>query len=196
MTQALADDAPVEGHADGDRDGLAADRSGHHADGDRDDRPRASTVVTTTAVAFAVGAAAIDATYAVPLLLLGGAGMAVGVVKRHRQLLDYATAVALGAALIHGAMGASPLGTVVAAGLLVFAWDQADHAFDLDAHLGPDAPVTRNEAAHALASGSVVLLAGGGAYVLATVASGRRPLPALVLLLLGAILSTAALRDR
>lgn len=166
------------------------------ADDESRDRPRASTVASTTAIAFAVGAAAIDATYAVPLLLLGGAGMAVGVVKRRRALLDYATAGALGGVLLHGAMGGSPLGAVAAAGLLVFAWDQADHAFGLDAHLGTDASVTRGEVAHALYSFAVMAVAGGGAVALALVASGRRPLPALVLLLLGAVLLTAAVRDR
>lgn len=167
------------------------------ADADEDmDRPRVSTVVSTTALAFAIGAAAIDATFAVPLLLLGGAGMAVGVVKRHRRLLDYATAFGLTAVLLHGAMGGSPVGTVLAAGLLVFAWDMGDHAFDLDAHLGTDANVTRGEVAHAIYSFGVVTLAGGGALAIAIIARSSRPLPALVLLLLGAILLVAALRDR
>lgn len=193
------DGAEAEPAGDGEAslDQPATDAPGAAAhSADSSDRPRASTLVSTTAVAFAVGAAAIDATYAVPLLLLGGVGMAVGVVTRRRAVLDYATALALGAVLLHGAMGGSPIGTVVAAGLVVFSWDQADHAFGLDAHLGPDARVGRGEVAHALYSFAVMAVAAGSATVLAFVASSRRPLPALVLLLLGAVLLTAALRDR
>lgn len=163
---------------------------------DDSDRPRVSTVLSITAVAFAVAAMAFQSTYAVPGALLGAIGVAFAVVKRRRSVLGPSVALALAFVVLHGAMGGGTLSSVAAAGLFVFAWDQVDNAFDLDAHLGPDATVVRGEAAHALYSFGVVAIAGGGAYTIALMAANQRPLPALVLLLLGAILLVAAIRDR
>lgn len=160
------------------------------------DRPRASTVLAVAATAFGVGAVAIDATFAFPVVLLAAVAVTVAVVRRRRAPLDLGVPLGLLGVLAHGALGGSALGTVAAAGLFVFAWDVTDHAFDLDAQLGSDARVVRGELAHAGYSFLVAALAGGGAYVIAFVAAGRRPLPSLVLLLLGAILLTAAVRDR
>lgn len=156
--------------------------------------PRPATIISITAVAFAVGAVAIGATYAVPLALLTAVGVAAAVIRRNRKVLGLSTAGGVGAVLLHGALGGGPLGTVIAAGLFVFAWDQTDNALDLDAQLGQDAITIRGELAHAAYSLLLMLIAGGGAYAIALFARGSRPLPALVLLLLGAILLTAAIR--
>jgi len=160
------------------------------------DRPRPSTILTTTAAAFAVGAVAMNATYALPLVVLGAIGVTVAVIRRRRVLLRFGVPLGLLGVLGHGALGGGALGTVAAAGLFLFAWDQTDHAFDLDAQLGPDARVVRGELVHAAYSGAVVGVAAGGAVVLAFLGGHNRPLPALVLLLLGALLLTAALRER
>lgn len=162
---------------------------------DDSDRPRVSTVLSITAVAFAVAAMALQPTYAIPGALLGAVGVAYAVVRRHRSILGPSTVVALASVLFHGAIGGSAFGTVAAAGLVVFAWDQADNAFDLDAHLGPDAPVVRGEVAHAIYSFAVTAIAGGGVFAIALLAANQRPLPALVVLLLGAILLLIAIRD-
>lgn len=162
---------------------------------DDSDRPRVSTVLSITAVAFAVAAMAMQPTYAIPGVLLGAMGVAFAVVKRRRSILGPSVSLALFFVLLHGVMGGSTFGTLAAAGLFVFAWDQVDNAFDLDAHLGPDATVVRGEIAHALYSFAVVAIAGGGAFVIALFAANQRPLPALVLLLLGAILLISAIRD-
>ncbi len=159
------------------------------------DRPRVSTVLSITAVAFAVGAMALQPTYAIPGALFGAIGVAYASVRRRRSILGPSVAFGLLFVLLHGAIGGSAFGTVAAAGLFVFAWDQVDNAFDLDAHLGPDAIVIRGEVAHATYSFAVVALAGGGALTLALLASNQRPLPALVVLLLGAILLLVAIRD-
>lgn len=160
------------------------------------DRSRVSTIFSITAVALAVGAAAVTPTYAIPGLLLAAVGVSVSAVKRWRAILGPSVGLGLASTLAHGAFGGSSFGTVAAAGLLVFAWDQVDNAFDLDAHLGADASLHRGEVAHALYSAVVFGVAGGGAYAVAFMASNQRPLPALVLLLLGAILLAAAVRDR
>lgn len=160
------------------------------------DRPRPSTMLTITAAAFAVGAVAMSATYALPLVVLGALGVTGAAIKRRRVLLRFGVPLGLIGVLGHGALGGGSLGTVAAAGLFLFAWDQTDHAFDLDAQLGADARVLRGELVHAAYSGVVVVLAAGGAVALAFLGGSNRPLPALVLLLLGALLLTAALRER
>lgn len=162
---------------------------------DDSNRPRVSTVLSITAVAFAVAAMALQPTYAIPGALLGAAGVAYAVVRRHRSILGPSTALGLVFVLLHGTIGGSPLGTVAAAGLFLFAWDQADNAFDLDAHLGPDATVVRGEVARALYSFAVAAIAGGSTFAIALLAADQRPLPALVVLLLGAILLVVAIRD-
>lgn len=162
---------------------------------DDSDRPRVSTVLSVTAVAFAVAAVALQPTYAIPGALLGAVGVAYAVVRRRRSILGPSTSLALFFVLLHGAIGGSAFGTVAAAGLFAFAWDQVDNAFDLDAHLGPDATVVRGEVAHAIYSFAVIVVAGGGASAIALMASNRRPLPALVVLLLGSILLLVAIRD-
>lgn len=173
----------------------ASDTNEADAIEDDADRPRVSTVLSITAVAFAVAAMALQPTYAIPGALLGAVGVAAAVVRRRRSILGPSTAMALFFVLLHGAIGGSPFGAVAAAGLFVFAWDQADNAFDLDAHLGPDATVVRGEVAHAIYSFAVAAIAGGGAFTVALLAANQRPLPALVVLLLGAILLVVAIRD-
>ena len=162
---------------------------------DDSDHSRISTVLSITAVAFAVGVLALQPTYAIPGALLGAVGVAYAAVRRNRSILGPSVSFALLFVLLHGAIGGGAFGTVAAAGLFVFAWDQVDNAFDLDAHLGPDATVVRGEVAHALYSFAVASLAGGGALAIALLASDQRPLPALVVLLLGAILLLVAIRD-
>lgn len=160
-----------------------------------DDSPAPVSAVLAL-VAAAVGA--VMATAAVPLA--GGAGIlglvfvAVGVVRGRVAAVTLGSVGLLAAAILAGMGGAGiapVLGIVLTSAL---AWDLGEQAINVGEHVGRDSPTARGELVHAGLSLAVGLVAAGVAAAIYVAAAGGLPTVALVVLVVAAVLLTAALR--
>lgn len=148
-------------------------------------------VLGALAVAFLAAASLVaGATGLVALALLVAALSLVS--RRVGRLAGATYALAFVAA---GATAAIPAPLVGGAVLAVAAYDVADHALGLAAHVGREAGTRRNELVHAAGSLAVGAAAGAVAYGAALVAGGGQPATALGLLLFGGVVILAALRE-
>ena len=160
-----------------------------------DDSP-APVSAALALVAAAIGA--VMATAAVPLAgvagVLGLVFVAVGVVRGRVASVTLGSVGLLVGAILAG-MGGSGivpiLGIVLTAAL---AWDLGEQAINVGEHVGRESQTARGELVHAGLSLAVGLVAAGGAAAIYVAAAGGLPTVALVVLVVAAVLLTAALR--
>ena len=160
-----------------------------------DDSP-APVSAALALVAAAVGA--VMATAAVPLAgaagVLGLVLVAAGVVRgRVTAVILGSVGLLVGALLAGmGSAGITPvLGIVLTAAL---AWDLGEQAINVGEQMGRESPTARGELVHAGLSLAVGLAAAGIAATIYVAAAGGLPTVALVVLVVAAVLLTAALR--
>ena len=118
-----------------------------------------------------------------------------GVTRGSRRAVTVGSFVLFVGALVGPVTGSDGPAVLVAVAAIVLAWDLGEHAINVGAQLGREADTRNGEVAHAAAS--TVIGAGAAAlgYLLYVVASGQKPLTALVLLLFSAIVLTSLLSD-
>lgn len=106
----------------------------------------------------------------------------------------YRTPIGLGVGMLF--FGLMFTGTFVDAGVevlltgtvaCILAWDLGENAISVGQQLSRDSPTTRIELTHTLASVGVGVLGAGLVYAVYSLSSGGKPLPALVFMLLGAV---------
>jgi len=156
---------------------------------------RTAIQLSLVAGAASVGGLAIAG---VPSGLAAGAVgtlvLAAGVVAGSRRLLDYAAIGLFLAVVFSGVGGARPAPLLVSMVAAVVAWDAGEQAINVGEQLGRDARTRRAEVVH-VASTTIVGMGGAAlGYGVYRLAGGGRPASALVVLLLGAVLITWALR--
>lgn len=158
------------------------------------DPPRRSALwavlAATVALAVLAGTDAVGALVAVPGVALVGAGA----VRGNRGVLTGGAGLVVLGVLYAGAAGGGALPSLVAAAAAVVAWDVGEHGVGLGEQVGAAAHTDHAVDAHAVASVAVGGLAAGTGYLVFRVAAGGRPLAALVLLLVAALVLTVALR--
>lgn len=129
--------------------------------------------------------------------LLAGAGLVgllAGLARESDGLVGLGGAALLGGVLAAGVYGLGPEAALAATAGALLAYDAADNALSVGAQLGPAAPTADLELVHAAAA--TVLLATGGAvaYAVFRLVGGGQPELALLLLVVGAVALSAALR--
>jgi hypothetical protein len=172
--------------------GVSATASGS-GDVEFDSSPPRLGVALATVAAFV----AASATGAVPIVLpIGLAGLlavAGGTLRASGRLVTLGFVALLAGVVVAGAFGAGPEPLLIALAGALLAWDVGTQAIDLGASLeGADA--TRPLLVHAAFSTVVAVTAAGGGYAVFRLASGGRPVAAVVFLLLGALVILVALR--
>lgn len=136
--------------------------------------------------------------YSPPALAVGGAGLILLVVALFRERGSDA-AVTVGAsglfagAILAGARGAPVAPVLVSATAAVVAWDVGSSAIGVGEQLGRDADTRRLETVHATASVLVGAVTAGVGYGLYRAGTGGRPVAALALLVVAAVLLVEAL---
>lgn len=151
----------------------------------------------SVAVLAAVLAFATVGAYSWPALAAGAAGVALivaGLLVGSEPAVTGGAAALAGGVLVGGVEGVPALLVLFAAALAVLAWDAATFAVGLGRQLGRAADTARLEAVHLAATVSVGAATVGVGYALFRTAGGGLPVTALVFLLLGAVLLSAALR--
>jgi hypothetical protein len=147
------------------------------------------------AALFALAAAVttLAVVLSIPLGVGGCIAILGGLARGSRKYINAGAAALVGGVLLAGVYGlTTPL---VLAGVTagVLAWDVADNAVSVGRQLGRGADTARGEVVHAAASTLVGTAVASGGYVVSRVVSGGRPLAALALVLLGAVVLLLAL---
>ncbi|MFB6266288.1 MAG: hypothetical protein ABEI31_01410 [Halodesulfurarchaeum sp.] len=130
----------------------------------------------------------------VGVALLGGALLLGGLGLARRSLLTAGGVLLFMAHLFRIWLGGGLTLSLVGATFAVAAWDVGEHAIDLGEYVGRSARSRHAVLAHAAASLAVGLVPVGLGYGVYLLAPGGRPVSALVLLLLAAVLVTLGLR--
>jgi hypothetical protein len=127
--------------------------------------------------------------------LFGSFVLAAGVELDRVTVRDLGVVVMMGGPVAGGLVSqtASPL--LLAAVAIVVARDAADNAVDLGAQLGARTRTRRAEAVHAAGTMLVGIGAALVGYIAFQVAGGGKPVTAVVVLLVGAVVLTLALRE-
>jgi hypothetical protein len=156
---------------------------------------------TRVGSAAAIVAAGLSVTALVPAGALGAAPgvvgfalVAVGLARGKRTTLTGGAALLLLGAIAAATTGVLSLYPLLAAALAVVAWDAGENAIGLGEQLGRVARTTHAELTHVVASALVGIVTAVGAFLVYRVARGGRPMPALVLLLVGAVVLMTLLR--
>jgi hypothetical protein len=164
-----------------------------------DRRPvRLSAIVSLGAAAVATLAAILTASVGGVFAGLGIVALAPGLVVGSRRLVHVGGVVLAAGMVLAGATGAgaaAELFLLVGTAATVVAWDVGQNAVGLGEQLGQEAETTRAELAHIGATLVVGGVTVGVAYGLYQVAGSGQPLPALVMLLVAALVLTTALRQ-
>ncbi|MFC4407466.1 DUF7519 family protein [Haloarchaeobius iranensis] len=164
-----------------------------------DRRPvRLSAIVSLGAAAVAALAAILTASVGGVVAGLGIVALAPGLVVGSRRLVHAGGVVLAAGMVVAGATGAgaaAELFLLVGTAATVVAWDVGQNAVGLGQQLGQEAETTRAELAHIGATLVVGGVTVGVAYGLYQVAGTGQPLPALVMLLVAALVLTTALRQ-
>lgn len=125
--------------------------------------------------------------------VIGLAVHAVGLVRGETPAVTAGTFGLFLGAIVAGAQGA-PIPSVLAAVVLaVVAWDVGGNAVSIGRQLGRSADTVRIELVHAVASLAVGTLTAGVGYGVYWFGAAGQPVPAVVFLLLGAVLLIATL---
>lgn len=155
---------------------------------------RVGSAVAIAAAGLAVAVLALGGVLGAAPAVVGLALVGVGVTRGRRSALTGGVALVLLGALAAAATGALALYPMLAAALAIVAWDVGENAIGLGEQLGRAARTTHAELTHAVVSSVVGVGTAIGAFYLYRVAQGGRPLPALVLLLIAAVVLTTILR--
>jgi len=157
--------------------------------------PRTAGGLATVAAVVGVGLAGIGGTVAGGLAALGLPLLVLGAFGGRREAVSVGGLLVVGGAILGGVFGA-PVPTVVAASAAAFvAWDVAEHGVGLGEQVGSDAHTRNAVVVHAAGSVLVAAVTTFVAVLVFTVGPSGRPLTALVLLLLGAVVIAVALTE-
>lgn len=163
-----------------------------------DNRPTiTSSVISLFAAFMALIATAPFSAISIPFSLAGILFIALGLFVSHSEgwVSIGMLSIFLGIVLA-GLIGTAslPLLLVAIVGLMV-SWDVGQHAITIGNQLGRSAPTQRGELIHAAASCLVGVLAAGAVYTAYLLGSGRQPVLALVLVILGVSILIWSLRE-
>lgn len=147
-----------------------------------------AAAASVAALLAAFTAASIAGVAGLPLVAVGALG------GRRRTLTLGAGLLVLGA-LGSAVLAAPPLPALVGVAGAVVAWDVGENGIGLGEQVGRAADSANAEYTHAAASALVGVVVVGLAYAVFLSFGGGRPLAALVLLLVAAVLLTAGLRE-
>jgi hypothetical protein len=136
-----------------------------------------------------------DAPLAVGPSVAGLLGLLAGTLLQRRRLLTLGAAVSWAAVLVGGLRGVAALWLLSAAGCVAVAYAAADRAVTVRAALAPDTATWEAESVGLAVTALVVLVAGGGVWLLRG-RLGEGPPLAVLTLLLGAVLVAAGVGDR
>ncbi|UPV98996.1 hypothetical protein M0R88_10700 [Halorussus gelatinilyticus] len=156
---------------------------------------RLSSALAVSAAALAAGTSALTTSTALALGVAGFVVVALGVVRGSRRAITLGATALLVGALVGGLFSGAPYFLLPGVIATVLAWDFGEQAINVGEQLGREADTTQLEVTHA--AGSTVVGVGAGAlgYGIYLVSSGGQPVPALVFLLLAAVVLTSALRN-
>jgi hypothetical protein len=157
---------------------------------------RPSRTGTALAVLPALVATLAGGLYTWPGLLAGVAGLlglAAGLARGSRAAVTLGAAGLFAGIVLAGAEGAPAGPALVGAVAAVVAWDIATTAVSVGEQLGRDAGTRRLEVTRALASAGAGAVTVGLSYGVYLAGAGGRPVAALLLLLVAAVLLTVAL---
>lgn len=162
------------------------------------DRSPGWTGLGLSAVAAVVAAGALALAGVPSALGIGAIGLVLvvaGAAAGVRRVMEWGAVVAFGGVVLAGVGGATAAPLLVALLALVVAWDAGEQAVGVGEQLGRAAPTRRAELVHVAVT--AIVGAGGAAvgYGVYRLAGGGRPASALVVLLLGGVLITWALRN-
>lgn len=148
---------------------------------------------SAVAALVAVASGGFYSWFALAFGILGFCLLVAGLVRgSHRPVTLGAVGLAVGA-LVAGIGGAPVPAVLVSVTAAILAWDAGASAIDIGRQLGREAGTTRLEATHVAASTGVGLATAGVGYGLYRAGTGERPVVALVLLLVAAVLLLEAL---
>ena len=147
------------------------------------------------AIAAAGVATALSGPAGAPIGFTGLLLVAAGVVRGWRRAVTLGALLLLGGVVAAGLESASAPALLVGTAATVLAWDLGEQAVNVGEHLGRVATTRRLEAVHAATSGLVAVGGIAVGYGLFLAATGRQPVPALVVLLAAGLALAAALRD-
>jgi hypothetical protein len=156
---------------------------------------RLSSALAVSAAALAAGTSALTTSTALAVGVAGLVVVALGVVRGSRRAVTLGATALLVAALVGGLFSGAPYLLLPGVIGTVLAWDFGEQAISVGEQLGREADTTQLEITHAAASTVVGVGAGALGYGIYLVSSGGQPVPALVFLLLAAVVLTSALRN-
>lgn len=152
-----------------------------------------SGAVAVLAAVVAVGAGGFYSWAALGLGAVGVFFLVAGLATARNGLVTTGAGALVLAAFIAGLAGAPPIPLLFALIAAILAWDLGNTAIGLGEQLGAEARTYRLEATHMASTGLVGALTAGLGYALFQVGAGRRPLAALVLLVVAAVLLVEAI---
>lgn len=147
-----------------------------------------SSVVAGAAALVAVVAAGIGATGGLAFAAFGLVVFAVGLLIGHDRGVDAGAFALFFGVGVGGLQTTTVEPTVVGTVATVVAWDVAHGAIDLGDQLGREAETSRLEAVQVVSSLLVGLLSGTAGYAVYVVGGEGRPIAAVVLLVVAAVL--------
>ena len=158
---------------------------------------RLSSYVAVGAAVVAVLASAPFSVLALPFGLGGVAIFSGALFVGSRRWLGLGVAGILAGVIAAGvAEATTPELMLISVVASLVAWDVAQNAMDLGEQIGRGSRTRRAEVVHAAGTAMIATLSAGVAYGLFRVAGGGRPPAAVLLLVLGAVLVTWAIRGR
>ncbi|MFC5970898.1 hypothetical protein ACFPYI_06090 [Halomarina salina] len=122
------------------------------------------------------------------LLFAGGTAVGAG------RVVSLGLVASLGGVVVGALTGVGVVFVVAATTCFLVAWDAANQALALGETVGREAVSQRALSVHAAVAGGVASVAAGVGYGVYLAVGGGRPVGALVLLLVGAVLLASALR--
>lgn len=150
------------------------------------------------ALTLAFGALAVGPlVLAGPAVLVGVAGLLgvlAGLARESDRLVGLGSGLLVAGALVAGVYGLTVEPLLVATVGALLTYDVAENARSVGDHLGRAAPTASLELVHAAASTCVLALGGALAYGVFSLVGGGQPVLALVLLVVGAVTLSAALK--
>lgn len=157
-------------------------------------RPDRFGVALAGALALLAAAATATSLLALPVGFGGALVLVLGTARGSGLAVGLGLAGLLGAVVLAGLFGAGPEALLVGSAAAVLAWDAGAQAVDLGNAMGRAADTSRALVVHTAVSTLVAAVVAVAGYAVFRLAGGTRPVSAVVLLVLGALLIALFLR--
>lgn len=158
--------------------------------------PIGMPLLSSVVALVAAGGALLITAVSVYTLVAGAIGtvlLIVSVVRGSSRLFTIGTAMLFSGIVIAGMQGVAPMFLLLAAFLVMIAWEVGQNGFSIAEEVGHEVPTFRIELVHVVSSIVVLAVGVSVGYAVFLAATGGQPVLALVALLVGAVTLLIAL---